>query len=448
MSKSRNNRKRPTLPSGAVTARVDALAHDGRGIAHLQGKAVFIAEALPGEEIQFHYTDCHSQYDEGGLETVITAAPERVKPRCGRFGVCGGCSLQHLAPEAQLCYKQQWLLDNLRRIARVEPKEWLEPLRGPVWGYRHKARLGVKHVPKKGKVLVGFRERSGSFLAELQRCEVLHPRIGGLLDELSVLVGQLSIYNRLPQIEVAVGDNAAALSFRVLAAPGSADKALLCDFGRRHEIHIYLQTGGPETTAPLWPDNAGPLYYRLPEFELELAFMPYHFVQINAEINRRMVRRAVELLAVREEERVLDLFCGLGNFTLALARRAREAVGVEGDRELVAWAQRNATANGIDNARFYSADLTQDLSRHAWAQGTYDKVLLDPPRTGALAVLPFLAAMQARRVVYVSCHPATLARDAGELVHRGGYRLLAAGIMDMFPHTSHVESIALFERSG
>ncbi|HYQ93181.1 MAG TPA: 23S rRNA (uracil(1939)-C(5))-methyltransferase, partial [Candidatus Competibacteraceae bacterium] len=305
MSKLRNNRKRPAPPLGAVTAHVDDLAHEGRGVAHLQGKAVFIAEALPGEDIQFHYTACHSQYDEGGLETVITPAPERVQPRCQHFGVCGGCSLQHLVPEAQLDYKQQWLLDNLRRIARVEPKEWLEPLRGPVWGYRHKARLGVKHVPKKGKVLVGFRERSGSFLAELQRCEVLHPRIGGVLDDLSALIGQLSIYKQLPQIEIAVGDNAAALSFRVLAAPSPADKALLCDFGRRHDLHIYLQTGGPETTALLWPDNAGPLYYRLPEFSLELAFMPYHFVQINAEINRRMVHRAVELLTVRENERVL-----------------------------------------------------------------------------------------------------------------------------------------------
>ena len=446
MPKSRNDRKRPGLPTEAVTAPVDDLAHDCRGVAHLQGKAVFIHGALPGEEVRFHYTACHSQYDEGELEAIITPSPERVAPRCGHFGVCGGCSLQHLAPEAQLRYQQQWLLDNLRRIARVEPEEWLEPVQGPAWGYRHKARLGVKHVPKKGKVLVGFRERSGSFLADLQRCEVLHPRIGGLLDQLGALIGQLSIHNRLPQIEVAVGDDTAALSFRVLAPPSPADKTLLCDFGQRHELHIYLQTGGPETTALLWPETAAPLYYRLREFELELAFMPYHFVQINPAINRWMVQQAVELLAVREDERILDLFCGLGNFTLALARQAHEVVGIEGNRELVAWAQRNAAGNGIGNVHFYAADLTQDLSRHPWAQGPYDKVLLDPPRTGALAVLPLLAAARARRVVYVSCHPATLARDAGELVHRFGYRLLCAGIMDMFPHTGHVESIALFER--
>jgi 23S rRNA (uracil1939-C5)-methyltransferase len=446
LPKSRNDRKRPAPPPEAVTAGVDDLAHDGRGVAHLQGKAVFINGALPGEEVRFHYTACHSQYDEGELEAVITPSPERVEPHCRHFGVCGGCSLQHLTPAAQVRYKQQWLLDNLQRIARIEPDEWLEPLRGPAWGYRHKARLGVKHVYKKGKVLVGFRERSGSLLAELQRCEVLHPCIGELLDELGALIGQLSIHNRLPQIEVAIGDDAAALSFRVLVPPSPADKMLLCDFGRRHELHIYLQTGGPETTALLWPENAAPLYYRLPEFKLELVFMPYHFVQINPEINRRLVRQAVERLAAQEDERILDLFCGLGNFTLALARQAREVVGIEGDGELAAWAQRNATRNGIGNAHFYTADLTQGVSQHLWAQETYDKVLLDPPRTGALAVLPLIAAVRARRVVYVSCHPATLARDAGELVHRLGYRLLSTGIMDMFPHTAHVESIALFER--
>ena len=448
MPKSRNERKRP--PPEAVTVGVDVdvddLAHDGRGVAHLHGKAVFIDGALPAEEVRFHYTARHSQYDEGELEAVISPSPERVEPRCGHFGVCGGCSLQQLAAEAQLRYKQQWLLDNLRRIGRVEPEEWLEPLRGPVWGYRHKARLGVKHVPKKGKVLVGFRERSSSLLADLQRCEVLHPRIGGLLQQLGALVDRLSLRDRLPQIEVAVGDDTAALSFRVLAPPSPEDKALLCDFGQRHELYIYLQSGGPETTALLWPENAAPLSYRLPEFGLELAFMPYHFVQINAAINRRMVQQAVELLDARADERILDLFCGLGNFTLALARQSREVVGVEGDRELVAWAQRNAAGNGSANAHFYAADLTQDASRRHWAQEPYDKVLLDPPRTGALAVLPLIAAVQARRVVYVSCHPATLARDAGELVHRFGYRLLRAGIMDMFPHTTHLESIALFER--
>ena len=275
---------------------------------------------------------------------------------------------------------------------------------------------------------------------------MLHPRIGGLLHELGALVGGLSFQNRLPQIEVAVGDDTAALSFRVLAPPSSADNRRLCDFGQQHELHIYLQSGGPETTALLWPENAAPLYYRLPEFGLKLEFMPYHFVQINPAINHRLVRQAVALLDVQADERILDLFCGLGNFTLALARQAHEVVGIEGDRELVAWAQRNAAGNGSANAHFYAADLSQDSSGHHWAQGFYDKVLLDPPRTGALAVLPLIAAVQARRVVYVSCHPATLARDAGELVHRLGYRLLSTGIMDMFPHTAHVESIALFER--
>jgi 23S rRNA (uracil1939-C5)-methyltransferase len=426
---------------------VDDLAHDGRGIAHVDGKAVFIEGALPGEDVRFHYTARHSTYDEGQIEAVITPSPDRLEPRCAHFGVCGGCSLQHLAAARQLAFKQHWLLDNLARIGKVQPGQVLEPLRGPSWGYRHKARLGVKQVIKKGRVLVGFRERHRSYLADLKRCEVLQPRIGSLLEALGQLIERLSIRDRLPQIEVAVGDEIAALSLRVLVPPSSEDQALLCDFGRQHDLYIYLQPEGPASTYRLWPEQAAPLSYRLPGYDLELAFMPYHFVQINPAINRQVVEQAVALLEVQADERVLDLFCGLGNFTLALARRAREVVGVEGDANLVEWAGRNAARNGIDNVRFYAADLTRDVRAQDWMQGAYDKVLLDPPRSGALELIPQLAALQARRVVYVSCHPATLARDAGELVQRSGYRLVSAGVMDMFPHTTHVESIALFEHT-
>ncbi len=435
------------LPAETVAARVDDLAHDGRGIAHVDGKAVFIEGALPGEDVRFNYTARHSQYDEGQAEAVITLSPDRVEPRCAHFGVCGGCSLQHLAADRQLAVKQHWLLDNLARIGKVQPEQLLEPLRGPSWGYRHKARLGVRQVIKKGRVLVGFRERYRPYLADLKRCEVLQPRLGGLLEALGQLVGRLSIRDRLPQIEVAIGDEIAALSFRVLIPPSAEDQALLCDFGQQHNLYIYLQPKGPATTYLLWPERADPLSYRLPDYDLELAFMPCHFIQINPAINRQAVAQAVALLDIQTDERVLDLFCGLGNFTLALARRAREVVGVEGDASLVEWAGRNAVRNGIDNVRFYAADLTRDVLAQDWMQDSYDKLLLDPPRSGALEMIPRLAALQARRVVYVSCHPATLARDAGELVQCGGYRLVSAGVMDMFPHTTQVESIALFERA-
>jgi 23S rRNA (uracil1939-C5)-methyltransferase len=443
ISTPRKKQPRP-LPEPFSTP-IDDLAHDGRGVAHRDGKTVFITGALPGEQVNCRYTARHSKYDEGRAEAVLAASPERVEPQCAHFGLCGGCSLQHLEAGRQLANKQDWLLDNLSRIGKVQPQQVLEPLVGPHWGYRRKARLGVKYVAKKGRVLVGFRERNAPYLADLQRCEVLHPRVGGLLEPLGQLVGNLSIARRVPQIEVAAGDEAIALSFRVLDPPTDEDKAQLVSFGQLHELQIYLQSGGNHTTALLWPEQ-GELIYRLPNQGLELAFLPYHFVQINADINRPLVDRTIALLALQATDRVLDLFCGLGNFTLALARHAAEVVGVEGDKDLVAWAERNAVRNRIDNAGFFAADLSQDLSDVPWLKTGYDKILLDPPRLGAAALIPPLAALGAQRIVYVSCHPATLARDAGDLVHRFGYRLTSAGVMDMFPHTTHVESIALFER--
>ena len=440
-------KKRKTLAAmEPFVIHIEDLTHEGHGVGRREGKAVFVDGALPGEEVRCAYTARRGRHDEARTLEVLTPAPERVEPRCAHFGVCGGCALQHLDPTAQLARKQRWLLDSLTHIGKVQPERVLEPLTGPIWGYRRRARLGVKYVTKKGRVLVGFRERRGPYLADLRRCEILDERVGGLLEELARLVETLSIRDRLPQIEVAGGDAVMSLNLRVLAPPSAADLAQLRSFGERHGLVLYLQPGGVDSVQPLEISPEPPvLSYRLAD-GLELGFQPQHFIQINAALNRALVERTCELLELGPEDRVLDLFCGLGNFTLALARRAREIVGVEGDAGLVEWARRNAARNGIANAAFYAADLAGDLAGQPWIQGGYDRILLDPPRSGALELMPWLATVGARRIIYVSCHPATLARDLGELVHRFGYQLLGAGVLDMFPHTVHVESVAVLAR--
>ena len=440
-------KKRQALAAMApFIVRIEDLTHEGHGVARREGKAVFVEGALPGEEVRCAYTARRGRHDEARTLEVLTPAPERVEPRCAHFGICGGCALQHLDPTAQLARKQRWLLDSLTHIGKVQPEQVLEPLTGPIWGYRRRARLGVKDVTKKGRVLIGFRERRGPYLADLRRCEILDERVGGLLEELARLVETLSIRDRLPQIEIAGGDAVMSLNLRVLAPPSAADLTQLRSFGERHGLALYLQSGGVDSVRPLENSSAPPvLSYRLTD-GLELEFQPQHFIQINAALNRALVERACELLELGPENRVLDLFCGLGNFTLALARRVREVVGVEGDNGLVEWARHNAARNGIANAAFYAADLAGDLTNQPWIQGGYDRILLDPPRSGALELLPWLATLGARRIVYVSCHPATLARDVGELTQRFGYRLLGAGVLDMFPHTTHVESIAVLAR--
>lgn len=442
MRQSRRHSKRLTRESDV--AQVEGLSHDGRGIAHVDGKAVFIHGALPGEEVHFTYTGWHSQYAEGQVETVLHSSLERVAPRCPHYGLCGGCRLQHLQSDKQILYKEKWLLDNLNRIGKVTPEDILKPLLGKPWGYRHKARLGVKYVKKKGRVLVGFRERNNSYLADLQSCDILHPRVGGKLTELANLIGSLSIYDRVPQIEVAAGDTEVALSFRVLALPSDADQDMLKNFGQQHNFYVYVQPKGPQTTYLLWPPRESCVDYHLRDQNLVFSFQPYHFVQINPEINRHMVTQALTLLDPQPEERILDLFCGLGNFTLPLAQLAKEVVGIEGDSQLIEWAQCNAQNNSIGNVGFYVANLAQSIENEPWMNGHYHKVLLDPPRSGALEIIPQIALLRPQRIVYISCHPATLARDAGELVHRFGYHLIKAGVMDMFPHTAHVESMALF----
>ena len=437
----RNRRQR--LPKDPVETEIESLSHDGRGVARIDGKAIFIAGALAGETVKFLYTRRHSKYDEGKTVEVLQGAEDRVEPKCQHFSICGGCSLMHLSPEAQLELKQNTLTEHLSHFGGLEPAQWLAPLKGPLWGYRRKARLGVKHVPKKERVLVGFREKGSPYLALLDQCEVLDQRVGSRLAELGEMIAGLEAYNRIAQIEVAMDDDNVALIFRNLDSLSEADQQALVDYGQKNKLWIYLQSGGPDTVTPLWP--VSPQLSYQPEADLTLNFEPNDFTQVNDDINKDMIQRVIELLELKDQDRVLDLFCGLGNFTLPLAKRVGQVIGVEGDAALVKHAENNAIKNKLDNAIFEQADLTQtELKNYAWAKPGFNKILLDPPRSGAFEVLHQLAALGAERIVYVSCNPATLARDAGELVSNHGYKLISAGIMDMFPHTSNVESIALF----
>jgi 23S rRNA (uracil1939-C5)-methyltransferase len=422
------------------------LAHDGRGVARLDGKTVFIAGALPGERVVAQRVSSRRSHDEAELVEVLDASVKRVTPRCPHFGTCGGCSLQHLAPEAQLAAKQDTLLDSLQRLGHVTPDQCWAPIPGPSWGYRRRARLGVRKVDKKGRVLVGFRERSAPLLADMDSCAVLAGGVGALLPALAELIASLAIARRVPQVEVAVGDDRTALVFRVLDAPAPADLLALERFGIAQGLDVWLQTGGPETLEPMFPGTPRPSY-RIEQFDLRLSFLPTDFVQVNGAVNAAAVARAVELLALAPGERVVDLFCGLGNFSLALARHGARVRGVEGDAALVERARENAAANGLD-AEFHVANLFEDCRALAWAREPCEGLLLDPPRAGAEESIRLVPALQPRRIVYVSCHPGTLARDAGILVNEFGYRLRGAGVMDMFPHTAHVESIALFEQAG
>lgn len=440
-----SRRSRRKLPEDPVEAVMTGLSHDGRGVTTVDGKKVFVHGALPGERVRVRLTGRQRRYDEGEAVGILEASPDRVEPRCPHFGLCGGCALQHLAPDAQVGAKQDSLLQNLERIGNVEPARVLEPLRGPTWNYRRKARLSVRDVKAKGRVLVGFRERQGKFVADMDSCEILDERAARMLPLLPALVASLSRPDRVPQFEVACGDTVCALVLRHLEPLEDADVERLRRFAREHDIAILLQPGGPDSIVPLEPAEVS-LDFALPDFDLVLGFGASDFVQVNAELNRKMVAHAVELLAPAPTDRALDLFCGLGNFTLPLARRAAETIGVEGDPALIDRARDNARRNGIDNARFHVADLSVDPAGAPWLQGGFERVLLDPPRSGAAAVLPSVAAAEPVRIVYVSCHPASLARDAGTLVHDHGYRLVAAGVMDMFPHTGHVESIAVFDR--
>jgi 23S rRNA (uracil1939-C5)-methyltransferase len=425
-----------------IAATVVDLTHDGVGVADLDGRRVFVADALPGERVEMVLRKRRRKLQEADLTRVLEPSASRVAPECEYFGRCGGCALQHLEHWSQVELKQRVVAEALKRIGGVEPREWLAPVMSQPWHYRRRARLGVKYVAAKNRVLVGFRERAGPYITDMQRCPVLVPPVDGLLGELAELIEKSSVRERLPQIEVAVADGVVALVFRVLAEPSAADTEAFRAFGAHHDIDMYWQRGGPGTIVPM--TRARPRTYELREHGLTFELLPTDFVQVNAAVNAQLVSTAVRLAEVQPTDRVLDLFCGLGNFSLPLAQRAAALLGVEGDAGLVARAVRNAARNGIGNARFVTADLmAPDWSfyREPW-----DVVVLDPPRTGAEGPVGELDSSGVRRIVYVSCHPATLARDARVLVERHGFTLRTARVFDMFPHTHHVEALALFAR--
>jgi len=433
------------MASNEAEATIESLTQDARGVARIDGKATFIDGALPGERVRFKYLQRRSRYDDGAMLAIVEPSPDRVTAPCPHFGTCGGCTLQHLSSDAQLRAKTRILAETLRHIGRVEPTRWLAPITGPTAGYRRRARLGARLVPKKGGVLVGFRERRRSFITPLAECLTLDPRLAALLPGLSGLVAGLSRPNRIPQIELSAGDDAVTMILRHLEPLTAGDRERLCQFAIAKDVALYHQPGDPSTATPLWPDAGVELSYRLPEFDITFGFGATDFIQVNAAINRALVQQAVAMLEVSTTDRVVDLFCGIGNFTLPLARRAARVVGYEADDGLVQRARQNAVCNGIDNADFEVANLYDKTGTGSWTGRGCDKLLLDPPRGGAVAALKALPPTDLpRRIVYVSCNPATLARDSDYLVNQLGYRLEAAGIADMFPHTSHVESLALF----
>jgi 23S rRNA (uracil1939-C5)-methyltransferase len=425
-----------------VTAEIRDLSHEGLGVADLGGRRIFVAGALPSERVLVAPRRRRRRYQEADLLEVVTAAPDRVVPACEYFGTCGGCALQHMSYAAQVRFKQNVAAEAFERIGGVAPGQWLEPIVGPEWRYRRRARLGVKQVEAKGRVLVGFRERAASLITDMRHCSVLAPPIDTALEQLSALVGASTLARRIPQIEVAIGDDHGALVLRVLDEPAPRDAAAFKEFGERLGLDIYVQPGGPGTVRPLGAARA--LRYSLPEFRVQIEFAPTDFIQINAHVNARMVATAVAAAELRPTDRVLDLFCGLGNFSLPLAKYASELLGIEGDAALVTRAAHNAAQNGIRNTRFLAANL--DLEEWGFYREPWDVVVLDPPRTGAAAAAARLAALRPRKIVYVSCHPGTLARDAQTLVAGGAYRLASARILDMFPQTHHVEVMAVFEQ--
>lgn len=421
---------------------IESLDAEGRGVArNAEGKVVFVEGALPGERVSYQRVTGKRKFDIARVTSVLEASGSRRQPQCPHFGLCGGCATQHADSRTQMAAKQRWLEDNLERIGKVRAETLLPIIYGAEWGYRRRARLSVRYVPSRGGVLVGFRERRSSFIAQMSECHVLPLRVSALIAPLKALVDRLSVRARVPQIELAAGDNATALVFRHLEPLTEADVAFLRGFAREHSIHVWVQAGGPETARPLEPATSE-LYYELPEFGVRIGFRPTDFTQVNYEVNRVLVARAVRLLDPQPGERVADLFCGLGNFSLPLARRGAAVVGFEGNRELVERARDNASANRVV-AQFEVADL---FKTGIGAFGPFAKILLDPPREGAIELVKALPADWPRRMVYVSCDPATLARDAAVLVQTKGFRLAAAGVVNMFPHTAHVESIALFER--
>ncbi len=430
------------------TYTIESLDQEGRGIARRDGKTIFIEGALTGETVTASVYRKKPSYENANVQAILRASSQRVTPQCVNFGNCGGCSLQHLNLPTQVAAKQRVLEDNLQHIGKVSAGQMLSPIVGPAWGYRRRARMTARYVIKKGGSLIGFHEKRSSFVADMQSCEVLPAHISKLLPLLRVLVGDLSIRERMPQIEVACGDAADVLVFRVLEPPSAEDMALLKLFAEQHGVHVYLQPKGPETAHPLWPAMPADLYYELPEFNIKMPFFPTEFTQVNHEVNRVLVHRALMLLAPQPGERVADMFCGIGNFSLPIARSGAQVLGIEGSASLVKRAADNAAFNRLANVQYQAMNLFEITPEVFASLGHFDRMLIDPPRDGAAELVKSLAAAPPARIVYVSCNPATLARDASMLVHEQGYTLSLAGVVNMFPHTAHVESIAVFDRAA
>ena len=431
------------MPTGII----ESLDHEARGISRLDGKTIFVEGALPGELVEYSCFRIKPTFEVARTEKVLKASASRVAPKCPHFGVCGGCSMQHLDPSAQVAAKQRLLESNLWHLARLKAEQLFPPIYGEAWGYRYRARLSVRLVPSKGGVLIGFHQRKSSYVADMQQCEVLPPHLSALLVPLHELLAALSVRASMPQIELAVGEKMTALVLRILEPLNSADEALLRAFADRHKVVFYLQPKGPASAYRFYPLDGRRLSYRLPDYAIEHFFSPTEFTQVNHTVNRVLVRRAMALLDPQRGERIADMFCGLGNFTLPIARSGAHVVGVEGSAELVKRAAENAAENGLAGCVEYGvANLFELTPKSLAAFGRFDKMLIDPPREGALELVRSISEQGPQRIVYVSCNPATLARDAAILVREKGYRLRGAGVVNMFPNTSHVESIALFDK--
>ena len=427
---------------------IESLDHEARGITRLEGKTVFVDSALPGETVEYASFRRKPSYELAHLVSVLRPSTARVEPRCPHFGVCGGCAMQHMEVSAQVAAKQRVLEDSLWHIGRVRPDSILPPIHGEPWGYRHRARLAVRKLAKKGGVLIGFHEWRSSYIADIQSCAILPPHVSALLMPLRELIAALSIAERVPQLDFAVGEQCTALLLRILEPLKAKDEQLLRDFADRHNVVFYLQPKGPDTAYRFYPLPGPRLSYTLPEFDLELDFRPTDFTQVNHAVNRVLIRRALRLLDPRPDERIADMFCGLGNFTLPIARSGASVVGIEGSEALVNRGRESALSNGLAECiEFGVANLFECTEASLAALGHFDKMLIDPPREGAVELVRAIGPDGPQRIVYVSCNPATLARDAAVLVTSKGYRFVAAGAVNMFPHTSHVESIAVFERA-
>ncbi len=445
----RRNRKKLDLTPREI--QIESMAHDGRGVGRGEdGKVVFVDFALPGEKVRYIPVMNRKSYLFGTTIEVLEPSEHRIEPKCAVFGDCGGCVLQHLDENVQIKYKQQQLLENFKKIGDVQPENLMEPMTGAHWGYRRRARLGAKYVPKKGGMIVGFRERNTSYIQPTDKCEVLYPEVSAMFPDLRATLEQTSCNDKIPQVEISVADNAVVMIVRHLETFVQSDLDLLTEFAKRNEVQLFLQPGNLKSVHPLYPEKPDALFYEFKEFDIKVEFLPTDFIQVNGGINDQLVSKAIELLDIQENDRVLDLFCGVGNFTLPLARRSNYVVGVEGDQALVNRAIHNKELNQLDNVDFHFGDLfKEDMSSSShgdWLEQKFDKILLDPPRSGAAEMIKRLPEFGASKVVYVSCGPATLARDAGVMVNEHGYRMTYAGVIDMFPHTAHVESIAVFEK--